>query len=297
MSVTTASARCPGPSGTGVMRRLMVFLMAAILTASCTAGFVYQRLDLLVAWYVNSYVSLDDTQEAQLRSAVRTTLDWHQKSQLPRYVAWIEAVADDARQPLGAAQIRGRYDEALTLLDDFLAFVTPALGEVFRDLSPAQLAELRNSLAEENDELWEEYAGDTQLERRERRSKAAEKAFRRFIGRLAPAQRQLITTRVAGLHELSDQWMRHRRDWQQQFLGLLESPPAGAAFGVALRDLALRPNQFDDGGYRLRVDENREAVISLVAEVSASLSDAQHRHLQAKLGDYAVDLRRLGETR
>jgi Family of unknown function (DUF6279) len=280
----------------GLLRGALIAVTATVALAACSVGFVYDRLDLLIAWYVSGYVTLDDEQEARLRSAVRDTLAWQRDTQVPRYVSWLEDLARDADSPQSVEEISRRYDQAVVMADDFLAYVTPATAEVFRGLSARQIAELRKSLAEENDELWAEYAGDSPGERRARRQASAEKSIRRFVGRLTPAQRDLVAAELAGLDDLSDQWMNRRRFWQEQFVALLESPPPGDAFGAALRNLALQPNQFDDGAYRLRVEHNRGIILAMVAAVSASLSDEQRRHLKRKFGEYAADLRKLASS-
>jgi hypothetical protein len=271
----------------------MTVVVLATTLAACTAGFVYNRLDWLVAWYVSDYVTLDDGQEAVLRESVRRTMAWHRDTQVPRYIALLEEMAAESAAPVTAARLQERYDQVVALLDEFLRVAAPATADAFRQLTPAQLAELRENLEQENVELWDEFAGDTPAERLERRRGSAEKAMRRFIGRLRDEQRAVVEARLATLDDLSSSWIDRRRHWQDRLLAILSAPPPDAAFGAALRELFVDPNQFDGSDYRRRVDANRAIVLAMIAELSVSFSPAQRSHLQGKFNEFAADLRKL----
>ena len=76
------------PPWSRCLRSAAARFFCLVSVAGCTAGFVYNRLDWLVSWYVNGLVSLDDAQEEQLRTSVRRTLAWHRETQLTRYIGF-----------------------------------------------------------------------------------------------------------------------------------------------------------------------------------------------------------------
>jgi hypothetical protein len=172
-----------------VWRRLSVIALLAIWLGGCTTGFVYNRLDWVVSWYVNGLVSLDDAQEAQLKSMVQQTLDWHRRSQLPRYVSLLEQLDRETDQPVTAQALERRYQEIGAMLDDFLRQVLPGAAGLLRTLTPEQIAELGESLTEDNEEIWDEFAGATPAVRQKRRARSTLRALRRFTGPLSSAQR------------------------------------------------------------------------------------------------------------
>lgn len=274
----------------GSVAGLLTTLLLAFGLAGCTSGLVYDRVDWIVAWYVDGFVTLDDAQDERLSGLVAETMDWHRRTQLPRYVELLDALAAEADRPVDAATVARRYAEVEDLLDVLVVRVTPGAAALLAGLTPAQREELAASFAEDNEELREEYSGSTPQEREARRTRAAIKALQRFYGRLSPAQRALVTARLAPLADVSEQWLERRQHWQERFLGILAAPPAGG-LAQALRDLALDPDQFDTPGYREQVEANRRAVFAMLAELSATLSPDQRRHMRRKLEGYSKDLR------
>ena len=269
--------------------------MLAALTG-CTAGFVYNRIDWVVSWYVGGLVTLDEQQEEELRRLVQQTLRWHRQSQLPRYVALLEDLAAAADEPVTAVDLEGYYQRTVALFDDLLRQVVPAAVPLLRSLSPGQVAQLRESLAEDNDELWEEYAGETPERRAARRTKTALRVLQRFVGKLDGSQRAAVTAGLAPMHDVAESWLDWRRLWQERFLGLLAAPPSEPIMATALLDLALDPNQFDPPDYRQQVTANRAIVLGTLAKVSVGLGERQRERMRRKFREYAHDLQQLGEV-
>src|SRR5262245_46802838 len=64
---------------------LMTCAVAAVAVSGCTNGFVYNRLDTLARWYVGNLVTLDESQQAQLRGWLGQSLVWHRDNEIGRY--------------------------------------------------------------------------------------------------------------------------------------------------------------------------------------------------------------------
>jgi uncharacterized protein (DUF2267 family) len=276
--------------GPGRWRGLCGALLAAVVLAACTTGFVYNRLHWVVAWYVDGLVSLDAQQERQLRDIVDRTLTWHRQTQLPRYVALIEALESDKDSQVTAAMMEGRYQEMVAMLDDFLRQVLPDAAVLLRTLSPEQVDELQHNLEEDNEDLWEEYSGATPEARQKRRARSVLRVLQRFVGRLNSEQREAVESRLVLMHDVAPQWMERRRHWQSRFLAILRQRPRDEGFAEALRDMALNPNQFDPPDYRRRVEENRGITLQMLADLINDLDDRQRGHLGRKFEEYAKDL-------
>ncbi|OEF25762.1 hypothetical protein A1QC_08320 [Vibrio rumoiensis 1S-45] len=56
------------------------------LSACSSTQFFYDRLDWMVAQYVDRYVTLNDDQESQLKQSVNDVKQWHREHQLPQYI-------------------------------------------------------------------------------------------------------------------------------------------------------------------------------------------------------------------
>ncbi len=276
-----------------VALRATVMLVILAGLSACTAGLVYNRLDWVVSWYVNGMMSLDDAQERQLREIVRKTMHWHRETQLPGYVLLLERMADESDRPATVERLEQFYREVGIFLDDFIRQVMPDVAGFMRTVSSAQLAELAESFEEDNEDLWDEYAGVTPEIRHKRRVKNAVRFIQRFVGRLTDEQRALIDARLAGMYDISDQWLERRRHWQNRFFSLLKATPPDPGLEAALLDMALDPNQFDSAEYHRRAEENRKLVMSMIADLSVGMSPRQREHLRRKFQEYADDIEKI----
>jgi hypothetical protein len=264
-------------------------MLVAVL-GGCTTGFLYKRLDWLVVWYVNGLVSLDEVQEDELREIVAAGLEWHRTTQLPRYVAFLAAVDEDTDGAMTVDLVRQRYDEMVVLSDALLAYLGGAATPLLRSLTTQQIEELFENLEDDNEELWDEYAGSTTERRQQRRAKATMRALGRFTGRLTDAQEMLIRQRLAGMHDIAADWLERRRGWQHRFRQLLGSSLPKDEFEAGLRSLLVDPNQFDGTEYRRRAEENLQTVFTMLADLSGELEPAQRERMGKKLRQYATDL-------
>ncbi|GIK34239.1 MAG: hypothetical protein AMXMBFR45_14990 [Gammaproteobacteria bacterium] len=295
MLAAAAPATQPATPGRRASRMLPGLVLLLVVLPACSTGFIYNRVGWAVAWYVEGLVSLDGAQQQLLRDSVQRTLAWHRETQLERYEDLLERLAAAAAGPVTADDLRGYYEEAEHLLADFLGQVAPDVAQFLGSLDAAQRAELARNLEEDNADLRQERAGQSAEVRRKRRDKSAIRTVQRFVGRLAPVQRQLVVDRMATMQDLSSAWLERRLGWQRRLLALLESADRGSAFGQALRELLLDPGQADGGAYQSAAEANRRVVFEMLAALSTTLSPAQRAQLQRKLHGYARDLRRLAD--
>lgn len=285
----------PPSAGAGWKRRVawlrlaVTGLFAAVILSGCVVRVVYNQLDWLALWYVEDYFALDPAQEEQARQIIGRTLDWHRRTQVPRYAGLMRTLLGGVNPPVEAAFLANRYAEVVVLWDDLLRQAAPDFAGLLQSLSDEQVDELFANLADENRELAEDYSGTSRDERRAKQDKAIIKAFRRFTGRLSPEQEMLVRTRTARFHDLSADWLRRREVWQMEFRVLMAGRKADPLFAERVTDLMLNPNQFDSPGYRELVLENQQASFALVAAVLSSLSPKQSEHLRNHLTTYARD--------
>jgi hypothetical protein len=270
--------------------------LLAILLGGCVAGIVYNRLDWAAVWYVDGFVTLDESQKRQLRELVQQTLDWHRRTQLSRYRRLLNDLEREISRPLTPADVNRRFEQITGLMDDLAGHIVPEAAPLLLTLDADQLRELERNLAEHNEELWEEYAGSTPEVRRQRRTRTTLRALQRFTGRLNGAQRELVETQLASLQDVSEQWIERRVHWQERFMALLRGRPEQEQFVVALRKLVLDPNQFDSPEYRARVESNRDAVMRMLSDLSATFDERQRSRFARKLNGYALDIEALSAS-
>jgi hypothetical protein len=264
-------------------------LLIATVLGGCVIRVVYNQLDWLALWYVEDYFDLDRAQEEKARALIDQTLTWHRATQLPRYASLSRELLKAAEGPVSETFIADRYAEVVELLDAVLRRVCPDVAVLLQTLSDEQVEDLFARLAEENAELEEDYSGVSREERRAKQAKAIIRVFRRFTGRLDPAQEVLIRSETEKSHDLSADWLRRRAAWQQEFRVLMEGRKSNPGFAARFADLVLNPNQFDSPGYREVVQDNQRRFFKLTSDVLGTLSPAQAKHLEKRLTTDAND--------
>jgi len=270
--------------------RILCVLVLTLGVVGCSATRVlYNQLDWVSVWYLNGYFSLDEAQEAQLRDAVSRNLEWHRRTQLPEYAKFCRQLIRDADGVLTEEVLEARFQRMIELWDEMLRNALPDVSAFFLALSDEQVDEFVENLEENNQELWEEYAGETPEKRLERREKAAFKGFKRVVGRLTPEQKDIIRAYMGNMHDVSEYWIESRRRWQQDFRGLVVERPQEPEFSERLTALMLDPNRDDDSSYRQRVDENRANFFALTLAMHASMTAKQRERFNRRLQDFARD--------
>ena len=270
--------------------RLPWLILLCIVVTGCSATrLMYNQLDWVIVWYLNGFFSLNEEQEEQLRESVIRNLEWHRSTQLPKYAAFCRELDQEMGGTLTPEILERRYEKMIVLWDEFILQALPDFSAFFLSLDQAQIEEFIDNLEENNEELWEEFAGKSAEERIERRQKQAIKGIKRAVGRLNGDQKELIRAYTANMHDNSVEWMEGRQAWQADFRSLILNRPPEPAFSEGMKKLMLDPNRKDDSDYRRKVDENRQTVFAMFTALSEQFTDKQRNRLSARLNNYAED--------
>lgn len=276
-----------------VAATLVLALCAALGLAGCGTQLLYNRLDMVLHLYVSTQVSLQDSQSVGLRTVLRGLLDWHRRSELPKYAQFVEGLAADAARPLGRARIDRARLEVEALWRDSVARGAPDAARWLAQLKPAQLDELFASLGEDDADQREEYCDAPEAQRRREREKTLRDSLEDWVGRLDAAQRALVSERFARVTSTGCGWVENRVRFRAEMRRTIDGRDAIADYPGTLARLLMRPEDQWDAGYRARFDANREVVVSLLADLDATLEPRQRRRLVEKLSGYARDFREL----
>ena len=66
-----------------IARRLLTALLVLLLTG-CSTTFLYNRLNIILPWYMGTYVDLDRQQRDYLDELLDPFLTWHREEELAR---------------------------------------------------------------------------------------------------------------------------------------------------------------------------------------------------------------------
>lgn len=269
--------------------RFLIWCLLALTLSGCSATqFIYNRVDILVRWYLDDYVSLDREQQARFDDRFDLLIDWHRREELPVYGVLLDdalTILDDD-VPLPATRRMADQIEAAAIRfqDQFLALLL-STGE---DLSPEQ----REAFVEALMVKQEEFEAD-RLERSDEDYRAdLEKRFddqlSRYLGPMTASQTDRITTGVAEMTRLDRFWLEDRRVWIVALSDILLAAepnwPDQVLTLIAGRDDALLP------AYKEGIDHNGEVILQLSRDILRARTDKQDRKLRGRLVSLRDDL-------
>lgn len=275
-------------------RWAFVALLAAAL-GGCGIGLVYPRLDTLGTWYVEGLVSLDDTQSTELERMLEARLDWHRDSELVRYATFLRGMSDSVQRRTDAGTWREAARQAEVFWRDLGAGLAPVAVALGPTLTDEQVDELLRSLAEQDDEEWEEYADRTPEQRIERRQKSWRRGIERYTGRLDASQRALVDARAAASGSAIPEWLEYRRAWREELAATLRVRGDAAQFEPRITRLFAHPDDWWTPGYRAALERRRGDLIDLLVELDATLSSRQRAAAGREFTSLAAELEALSK--
>ena len=262
--------------------RLLVWCFLLLTLTGCSATqFIYNRVDVLVRWHLDDYVSLDRDQRAQFDERLDILLEWHRREELPEYVVLLDdalAILDNG-VPLDAARDMANRIELAAI-----RFQGPFLELLLRtgkDLRQKQRVEFVDAMMAKQEEFEADRLARSDEEYREDLEKRFDAQLSRYMGPLTPAQIDRIAAGVADMTRLDRFWLEDRRVWIEAVSDILlraeNDWPDQVRAMITGREDALLP------AYREGIDHNGEVILQLSRDVLISRTEKQDRKLRSKL--------------
>lgn len=271
-----------------MMRGLSWCLIVLTLSSCSATQFIYNRVDILVRWYLDDYVSLDREQQARFDSRLEALLDWHRREELPAYVVLLDdalTILDEGVPLKDTRAMADRIeDTAIRFQDPFLEL----LLSTGQDLKPEQRQQFVDNLMSKQEEFEEDRLARSDLEYREDLEERFDKQLSRYLGSLTAEQTGRVTEGVAEMTRLDRFWLEDRRVWIAELSGILLQAetywPDQVRALIAGRDDAMLP------AYREGIDHNGEVILQLSRDVLIARTDKQDRKLRNRLQSLRDDL-------
>jgi hypothetical protein len=283
------------PTGMKLARlpRIALVVLFALALSACGTRLLYERIDTLLYFQLASQVTLDDGQARALRASLRELHAWHRGAALPAYAEFLETLADDMAQPVGAGGIDAARIALEGLWRDTVAGVAPTAARWLAGLDPAQREEFFAGLAERDVELRREYCDIGDEERRRNRERAVVSALGDWVGRLGREQRTLVREQLRGIDANGCDWIASRAGFRERLRQLVDTHAAQPHYEARVARLLMHPEDGWDAAYRARYAANSAVVVTMLAELDRTPSERQRARLGAKLRRYALDFREL----
>lgn len=270
--------------------RVCLFLALLWLTGCSSTTFVYNRLDIILPWYLDDYVEFDDRQEEQLDLLLESFLDWHRGEELPRYIDLLADIESALDRPVTGSDVAGFYGDWeaawMRLQDRSLSWMLE-LGE---SLSDQQMLQFLAQLQEQQEEFEEEYLDRSEARFREDSYEGLRDSLQDYLGRLDKAQRARLQAAADDLLRSDAVWLAERAAWLLRLEVILQRQ---TGWQQAIRDAIDNRDDLVSQRYLDTYRHNLAVIFSAVADVLNSRSPRQDRRLRAELRDLREDLQTL----
>ena len=273
-------------------RTALGLLLALALGGCSLVELGYHQLDWILLQRVEALVYLEADQRARLQQDIDALLDWHCRTELPRYVTLMRDIRRDfQRGDITRASVE-RYSARIE--DRWYALLKQGSGATARllaSLSDRQLAELDAALAERNREMAREVRTAAARDSSRGYARAAERHWTRVLGRLTPEQDDAIAAWARDFEPLGQAGVDYRERLHHRLQRLLREhrgDPNGLerALDTFIGDLRNAPPP----DYAARVDANKRRSLDMVTAVANSATPEQVRHLSRRLEGWSREL-------
>jgi hypothetical protein len=271
-----------------LIKKSLIFFLVFLVGCSSTT-FVYNRIDFLLPWYLESYVDLNREQKQDLKQLLIPFFKWHREEELPNYLAIIEdlELALDASVEFETiAGITYDVEESWFKLEDrMLLWAIP----MTRELSSKQLDGFIQSMQTKTEQSEKEYLNRNLQTYQNDNYKRLRKNLRRFMGGLNKEQLGLVSAASKEMIRVDGQWIANRKALIEKLKGILERE---GGWELALENISHRDDLVAQN-YRKTYAHNISVNQNLLVEILNSRTDKQDLKLRTQLLKYKTDINNL----
>ena len=264
-----------------------------LMIFACSPRMLYPKLDWLIPWYVDDYISLDRSQSSLVSSRLARQLDWHCRTQLPQYAKFLQNIRRDVgnnSQPLTVERLEV-YNARLTRYwYALLKQIGPDVIDILVSASNDQIAELFENLERKNREMEIDLTERSSQKITRNRQKRMQKRLRYWFSDLTAPQKQAVVEWSMHLDSIATDWIAHRRKVQDAAKRQLMHRDNSVEFEAEFLELLTNTRILRTENYQQKIEINTERTLALLVDVSNTLTPAQKTHFSNRLQSLVVDL-------
>ena len=271
-----------------ITKKALLFSLIFIFGCSSTT-FVYNRIDFLLPWYLESYVDLNRDQKQDLDELLIPFIKWHREEELPKYVEIIEnfELALDSTIDLEDIQeITNDVEESWFRIEDKMILWAIPMA---RDLSDQQIEDFFQVLQTKTTQRENKYLSRNLQTYQNDNYKRLRKNLRRFMGGLNQDQLSLIKNTSKEMIRVDGQWTNNRKALIEKLQVALKREDS---WELAIENITNRDDLVSIN-YRQTYAHNIEINQRLFVAILNSRTEKQDKKLRAQLLRYKTDINNL----
>ena len=270
------------------MKKILLFSLIFLVGCSSTT-FIYNRIDFLLPWYLESYVDLNQEQRQKLNELLEPFFEWHREEELPKYVKIIEDFESILDEKIELASIEAITHEVeqswFRLEDNMIAWVIP----MTRELSDEQITEFLQTMQSKTAQNENKYLSRNLQTYQNDNYKRIRKNLRRFLGGMNKDQLDLIDIASKEMIRVDGQWIDNRKALIENLKVILKR---GDGWELDLENITHRDDKVASN-YRRTYSHNIAVNERLFVEILNSRTEKQDKKLRSQLLRYKTDIKTL----
>ena len=270
------------------IKKILLFSLIFLVGCSSTT-FIYNRIDFLLPWYLESYVDLNQEQRQKLNELLEPFFEWHREEELPKYVKIIEDFESILDEKIELASIEAITHEVeqswFRLEDNMIAWVIP----MTRELSNEQITEFLQTMQTKTAQNENKYLSRNLQTYQNDNYKRIRKNLRRFIVGMNKDQLDLIAIASKEMIRVDGQWIDNRKALIENLKVILKR---GDGWELDLENITHRDDKVASN-YRRTYSHNIEVNERLFVEILNSRTEKQDKKLRSQLLRYKTDIKTL----
>ena len=286
------------------MRRLVhlvLALLAAITVGACSnstmtrlayanAALAYSNMASAIAWTVDDYVDMTDTQEAWVKERATRVMDWHRAEELPRARKVLEGMLAKTSGAFSAEDLAALQAEVRAFYLRAMGQLVPDMAEFLATTDVEQLARIEKKIAQDNKDFVKESVRGTPEERRKRRMQRFVGHLEAWTGTLDDAQREIVVAAFRDAPDFTQEMLGERRYRQSEVLALVRARTPRAEMEAQLKRLFVNMEDWRRPEYRDAVRARDAKMQEAVAAISATLTPKQRASVRSRIEGLVRDI-------
>ncbi len=270
-----------------------------LLAGSCVyKKLIFNNLDWLVVYQLDSYFDLTTAQEKQIKIPVHETVTWLKAERLPLIISLLRDIQATAETRKIEAESYDRWTGQVGVWrQELTERMAPPLGHLFKQMDADQMQHLEAKLAK----------GDRNLVRLLERSESefpeefadyvdeATSGLKFWVGKLHKPQKQLLVEKLGWNRAVLSEQLKQRRRSRDYWLTVFKKQDL-AELTAAIKASSGSEGGWSDLEYRKFRQDGRDRWRTALLALFVSLDQDQWQHLDKVLLDLVFDLEKLNNS-
>lgn len=270
-----------------------ISLVFVVFLSSCSTNrFLYDRINLLIPWYLGSYVDFSEEQKDYLDEILLDYLDWHRSSEMPFYLTILDT---SESLILTKKQIRKEdIAKIIILIDNAWFRLEQGSMEwvliIAKELSSQQIDNFIKEMRVKAEEYKNEKVSRTNKNYQRDLKERIDEGFKKYMGNLNPEQKEIIVNASSSLKRSDRVWLNKRIELIDELEKILKRDVGWER--ELLNIIALKGNPLSQG-YSDIYSHNFNVFHEMISAVLNIRSNKQEKMLLRQISKYKSDIQNI----